>query len=135
MKGPFDTPAHTSYIDLCLPLPHLRVPKPGQEGGIGRWYLTKAPDEQAWHGPECIGSFTRADLPWVGDSDVVWLPLLHEWLDMLAEVDMELTHVLFNQPRFGADRGKVQAMCSFKGAMAIGATREEATARLWMAVT
>lgn len=131
----FAGPAHKSYIALCR---ELRLEREIREGD---WWVDDL-DGKVKCGSS-MSEYLRNQpamqmLP--QRPDVVWVPTLADWLSMLEEAgyaDVRIFREPFptiSPPWYTARRGRIAAN-DFTGEPACGPTREEAVAKLWMAVT
>lgn len=123
----FDRSEFAPYVELCR---ELRLER---HGVAGDWRLAHDPEEP-WteFDIKVVGSdgLNAFDSPHYDPTDyeVVWLPRLDQWLDMLEVADPRRVDV-FIQPR--DRRYRVTAVSRD---FAEGSSREEAAARLWMAL-
>lgn len=116
----FDAPEYESYIALCR---ELRLERTFE---LGDWvvYATDTTD---------VLAFDDNRDPNRTAEGVVWLPRLDQWLAMLEEAGVEgVVLERLGSIFFATDRTPVTHS---EGYARRGNTREEAAARLWMAVT
>ena len=141
----FDGPEYASYIALCRELRLERKLKiddqisvwfdnPSSPSSSNIYLVTDEDETRGW------GSYTPVDQSDFvdGRANVRWLPRLDQWLAMLEKAAPDWTNT-FSITRH--EDGEFWA--TFEGRAAsnggswdgLGPTREEAAARLWMAVT
>src|SRR5262249_40412619 len=122
----FDAPEYESYIALCreLRLEHIF--------GQADWAFVEDPESES-------GGVVTTRLIFEGEragDTVVWLPRLDQWLAMLEEAGVAMVQFV-SRPLYRNPGYQIIAIApGQEPPMPLQAlTREEAAARLWMAVT
>src|SRR6266568_7015509 len=125
----FSKAKYASYIQLCR---ELRLKRPGQAGDWFQFYdLGVDPPETVL---ELIDK--HPGTPWWGEQfsdegEAIWLPTLADWLEML-EVAGVLSVELSGAWNEDYENGTRCYIATWRTRDAIGSTREEAAARLWL---
>ena len=122
----FNTPEHKSYIALCR---DLWLERQFEEGD---WYAY-VDDGPIRNGQKVVAWFDEVSEVNAAGPDAFWLPRLDQWLGMLEEAGEDDVQI----QRCGNQMEPLYHAAGRRGnpvRVSNGPTREEACARLWMAV-
>jgi hypothetical protein len=118
----FSQPEYASYVALCR---ELKLEREFQDGDL-IWRKGEIADTGRWY--ELYSADIRR-----GSAFGSWLPTLSDWLEMLEGAGIET--VMVNHEAIGGSWVGEQEYTMGESRVAYAPTREEAAARLWMAVT
>lgn len=126
----FEGPEYASFIALCR---ELRLERVYWQPGDLRWHPRANPS--AWPGQIMVISDSESAeaASIAGNREAVWLPRLDQLLAMLEEAGARSLTLEPLPP--DEDHPTATWNCAGRGAVGVGRTREEAAARLWLAVT
>lgn len=115
----FGTDEYSSYVELCRNL------------GLERRFRPEDMIARKRSGGVDIGAAGSALAAREADHDLVWLPQLGDWFDLLETAGDLFEGVCFSRRDLGHGLWRADIGREYR---AEGATREEAAARLWMVV-